>query len=563
MNARTSACAPSHGVDWHGIDWSLATKQVRRLQARIVKATQEGRWGKVKALQHLLTHSYSGKVLAVRRVTSNQGKNTPGVDGATWSSPEDKAQAVLSLRRRGYQPLPLKRVYIPKKNGKKRPLGIPTMKDRAMQALYKLALEPVAETTADPNSYGFRPERSTADAAGACFIALARKDAATWILEADIKGCFDNISHDWLIANIPMDKAILRKWLKAGFMDKGTIFPTEAGTPQGGIISPILANMALDGLEKQLRKDIQRNVHSGQKVNMVRYADDFIITGSSKELLENEAKPLVERFLVERGLTLSPEKTKITHIRDGFNFLGWNMRKYGKEGKQGKYLQKPAKDNVGAFRSKVAGIIKGNKTTKQENLIALMNPVIRGWGNYHQHAVAKETYSSMDAALWELLWQWATRRHPNKGSQWIKDKYFQSRGSRNWVFTCKDENGKEWTLLKLSDTKIVRHVKIKGEVNPFDPKWETYREDRLAKHMALSLKGRNKLLRHWKEQNGNCPICEEKITRETGWHLHHIIRTTDGGPDTHRNRVLLHPNCHNQVHSQKLRVVTAGFRKES
>ena len=563
MNARTSACAPSHGVDWHGIDWSLATKQVRRLQARIVKATQEGRWGKVKALQHLLTHSYSGKVLAVRRGTSNQGKNTPGVDGATWSSPEDKAQAVLSLRRRGYQPLPLKRVYIPKKNGKKRPLGIPTMKDRAMQALYKLALEPVAETTADPNSYGFRPERSTADAAGACFIALARKDAATWILEADIKGCFDNISHDWLIANIPMDKAILRKWLKAGFMDKGTIFPTEAGTPQGGIISPILANMALDGLEKQLRKDIQRNVHSGQKVNMVRYADDFIITGSSKELLENEAKPLVERFLVERGLTLSPEKTKITHIRDGFNFLGWNMRKYGKEGKQGKYLQKPAKDNVGAFRSKVAGIIKGNKTTKQENLIALLNPVIRGWGNYHQHAVAKETYSSMDAALWELLWQWATRRHPNKGSQWIKDKYFQSRGSRNWVFTCKDENGKEWTLLKLSDTKIVRHVKIKGEVNPFDPKWETYREDRLAKHMALSLKGRNKLLRHWKEQNGNCPICEEKITRETGWHLHHIIRTTDGGPDTHRNRVLLHPNCHNQVHSQKLRVVTAGFRKES
>lgn len=467
MNARTSACAPSHGVDWHGIDWSLATKQVRRLQARIVKATQEGRWGKVKALQHLLTHSYSGKVLAVRRVTSNQGKNTPGVDGATWSSPEDKAQAVLSLRRRGYQPLPLKRVYIPKKNGKKRPLGIPTMKDRAMQALYKLALEPVAETTADPNSYGFRPERSTADAAGACFIALARKDAATWVLEADIKGCFDNISHDWLIANIPMDKAILRKWLKAGFMDKGTIFPTEAGTPQGGIISPILANMALDGLEKQLRKDIQRNVHSGQKVNMVRYADDFIITGSSKELLENEAKPLVERFLVERGLTLSPEKTKITHIRDGFNFLGWNMRKYGKEGKQGKYLQKPAKDNVGAFRSKVAGIIKGNKTTKQENLIALLNPVIRGWGNYHQHAVAKETYSSMDAALWELLWQWATRRHPNKGSQWIKDKYFQSRGSRNWVFTCKDENGKEWTLLKLSDTKIVRHVKIKGEVNPF------------------------------------------------------------------------------------------------
>ncbi|WP_264318496.1 group II intron maturase-specific domain-containing protein, partial [Acidithiobacillus ferrooxidans] len=199
-----------------------------------------------------------------------------------------------------------------------------------------------------------------------------------------------------------------------------TLFSTKAGTPQGGIISPILANMALDGLEKLLRKDIQRNKGSGKKVNMVRYADDFIITGTSKELLENEVKPLVEKFLAERGLTLSPEKTRITHIRDGFNFLGWNMRKYGK---QGKHLQKPAKDNVGAFRSKVAEIIKGNKTAKQENLIALLNPVIRGWGNYHQHSVAKETYSSMDSALWEHLWQWAKRRHPNKGNQWIKDKY--------------------------------------------------------------------------------------------------------------------------------------------
>ncbi|MBU2834776.1 group II intron reverse transcriptase/maturase [Acidithiobacillus thiooxidans] len=560
MNVATSACAPSHCVDWHRIDWSKATKHVQRLQARIVKAVQKGRWGKVTALQHLLTHSFSGKALAVRRVTSNQGKKTPGVDGKIWSSPEEKAQAVLSLRRQGYQPSPLKRVYIPKKNGKKRPLGIPTIRDRGMQALYKLALEPVAETTADLNSYGFRPERSTADAAEACFKALAKKASPKWILEGDIKGCFDNISHDWMIANISMDKVILRKWLKAGFMDKGALFPTEAGTPQGGIISPILANMALDGLEKLLRKEIQRNTHTGKKVNMVRYADDFIITGKSKDLLENEVKPLVEQFLKERGLVLSPEKTKITHIRDGFNFLGWNIRKYGR---QGKYLQKPAENNTSAFLRKVVGIIKGNKAIKQEKLIALLNPIIRGWGNYHQHSVAKETYSSMDHALWEHLWQWAKRRHPNKGSQWIKEKYFQPRGSRNWVFTCKDENGKEWTLLKLSDTKIVRHVKIKGEVNPFDPKWETYREDRLAKHMALSLKGRNKLLRHWKEQNGNCAICGEKITRETGWHLHHIIRTTDGGPDTHRNRVLLHPQCYNQVHIRKLEAVTTGFRKGS
>ena len=560
MNVATSACAPSHCVNWHRIDWSKATKQVQRLQARIVKAVQKGKWGKVKALQHLLTHSFSGKALAVRRVTSNQGKKTPGVDGKIWSSPEEKAQAVLSLRRQGYQPSPLKRVYIPKKNGKKRPLGIPTIRDRGMQALYKLALEPVAETAADLNSYGFRPERSTADAAEACFKALAKKASPEWILEGDIQGCFDNISHDWMIANISMDKAILRKWLKAGFMDKGALFPTEAGTPQGGIISPTLANMALDGLEMLLRKEIQRNTDTGKKVNMVRYADDFIITGKSKDLLENEVKPLVEQFLKERGLVLSPEKTKITHIRDGFNFLGWNMRKYGK---QGKYLQKPADNNTSAFLRKVVGIIKGNKTIKQEQLIALLNPIIRGWGNYHQHAVAKETFLSLDHMIWEALWQWAKRRHPNKGRNWVKVKYFQTIGSRNWVFSCKDESGKERTLLQLGDFKIVRHVKIKGGTNPFDPKWKSYREDRLAKHMAFSFKGRNKLLRHWKVQNGNCAICGEKITRETEYYLHHIIRIVDGGLDRHRNRVLLHPQCYNQVHIRKLEAVTTGFRKGS
>ena len=293
---------------------------------------------------------------------------------------------------------------------------------------------------------------------------------------------------------------------------------------------------------------------------MVRYADDFIITGKSKDLLENEVKPLVEQFLKERGLVLSPEKTKITHIRDGFNFLGWNMRKYGK---QGKYLQKPAENNTSAFLRKVVGIIKGNKTIKQEKLIALLNPIIRGWGNYHQHAVAKETFLSLDHMIWEALWQWAKRRHPNKGRNWVKVKYFQASGSRSWVFSCKDESGKEMTLLQLGDIKIVRHVKIKEETNPFDPKWKSYREDRLAKHMAFSFKGRNKLLRHWKVQNGNCAICGEKITRETGYYLHHIIRIVDGGPDRHRNRVLLHPQCYNQVHIRKLEAVTTGFRKGS
>jgi len=312
--------------------------------------------------------------LAVKRVTHNKGKNTPGVDGAIWGTPASRYKAIDTLRRRGYQPLPLRRVYIPKTNGKLRPLGIPTMKDRAMQALYLLALLPIAETTADPNSYGFRPERSTADAINQCFLVLARKTSAQWVLEGDIRGCFDNISHAWMLAHVPTDKEVLRKWLTAGFMENRMLFPTEAGTPQGGIISPTLANLTLDGLERLLketfnRKDVRWKAHN-PKVNFVRYADDFIITGSSKELLEDEVKPMVERFMLERGLQLSPEKPCITHIEQGFDFLGQNLRKYG-----GKFLITPSKKNMHAFLEKVRGVIRQNDTAKQESLI--LAPVCR------------------------------------------------------------------------------------------------------------------------------------------------------------------------------------------
>src|SRR5271155_2182561 len=377
MNVEQSMCAASGPESqWEQIDWSQCEQKVRRLQARIVKATQEGRHGKVKALQWLLTHSFYGRALAVKRVTHNQGKNTPGVDGAIWRTPASRYKAIGALRRRGYFPQPLRRVYIPKSNGKLRPLGIPTMKDRAMQALYLLALLPVAETTADPNSYGFRPKRSTADAISQCFIVLSHKTSAQWVLEGDIRGCFDNISHAWMLDHISTDKEVLRKWLKAGFMENRTLFPTEAGTPQGGIISPTLANLTLDGLERLLKATFDRKAArwkaDNPKVNFVRYADDFIITGSSKELLEDEVKPLVERFLLERGLQLSPEKTCITHIEDGFDFLGQNLRRHGR-----KVLTTPSKKNLHAFLEKVRGAIKRNSTAKQANLIGILNPIIR------------------------------------------------------------------------------------------------------------------------------------------------------------------------------------------
>src|ERR1700756_421320 len=256
--AQAVGAVSREAAEWYAIDWLAINRNVRRLQVRIVQATKASRWGRVRALQRLLTHSYSGKVLAVRRVTENNGKKTPGVDQEIWDTPEQKIQAVHALKQRGYQPQPLRRVYIPKSDGKTmRPLGIPTMKDRAQQALHLLALDPVVETTADNNSYGFRQQRSCADAIEQCFKTLSKPNPQ-WILEGDIKSCFDRISHDWLLANVPMDKAILAKWLKAGFVEKGTLFPTEAGTPQGGISSPALMNLTLDGLEAALKAAFPR-----------------------------------------------------------------------------------------------------------------------------------------------------------------------------------------------------------------------------------------------------------------------------------------------------------------
>ena len=347
-------------------------------------------------------------------------------------------------------------------------LTVPVMKCRAMQALHLLALEPIAETTADLNSYGFRSERSTADAGEQCFTSLAQKASAQWVLEVDIQGCFDKISHDWMLANIPTDKAVLKKWLKAGFVYQNELFPTETGAPQGGIISPVLANMTLDGLEAKLAEKFPKARRAGLKMNMVRYADDFIVTGNSKEWLEQEVKPAVVEFLAERGLVLSPEKTKITHIREGFDFLGWNIRKY-----DGKLLMKPSKANVKAHLDKIREVIKANKTAKQANLIRLLNPILRGWANYHSHVVAKETFARVDAEVWSMLWRWAVRRHPNKGACWVKEKYLKTRGARNWVFaaTEKQEDGtqRELTLLQESDTPIQRHIKIRANANPHDP----------------------------------------------------------------------------------------------
>jgi len=346
----------------------------------------------------------------------------------------------------------------------RRPLGIPTMSDWAMQALYLLALDPIAETTGDPNSYGFRQLRSTADAIEQCFSTLSKAASAEWVLEGDIKSCFDRISHDWILAHIPMDKAILRKWLKAGYMEKNILHPTEEGTPQGGIISPVTANMVLDGLEQRLRDAFPQRITQGgrlisTKVNLIRFADDFVITGRSREQLETDVKPLVERFMRERGLELSPEKTVVTHISDGFDFLAQNVRKYN-----GKMLIKPSAKSIRSFLRKVRGIIRTSKGVAAGILIDRLNPLIKGWAMYHRHVVSAEVFNAVDNAIWHSLWRWAKRRHPHKGARWVKDKYFHQVGDRNGVFSGERMDGKGMIqtvhLMRAAGVHIKRHIKI-------------------------------------------------------------------------------------------------------
>ena len=488
MDVAQAACALSgRKHSRHAAFWRMAERKVRKLQVRIAKAVMDGKQGRVKVLQWLLTHSYFGRLLAVRRVSSNKGRKTPGVDGVVWSTPRQKMLAVAHLRRRGYRPKPLRRVYIRKRNGKLRPLGIPTIRDRAMQALHALALVPIAEATADRHSYGFRPRRSCADAIGQCFIALSRWYSPQWILEGDICGCFDTISHQWMLENIPTDGRVLKAWLESGYVDGGIFHVTEAGTPQGGVISPILANMALDGLERVCfgNTGLRARCRRPAKFNVVRYADDFIITGSSEQFLREQVIPAVEAFLRPRGLVLSEEKTRITYVEEGFDFLGQRVRKT-----RGALTINPSRGAIRALMTKCKGLIKTHGASNAE-LIHKLNPVLRGWANYHRHIYASRTFEYVDQRIFGLVWSWLKTQQRAKGKRWRAHNNFTRHRGRNWTLCGRYRTvkgaAKTAYLLRMATLRNIPYAKIRAAAQPFDRKWDEYFAKRQnTKYLSVS-----------------------------------------------------------------------------
>jgi RNA-directed DNA polymerase len=515
---------------------------VRSLQRRIVQAVQRGAWRKVKRLSYLLVHSFAARALAGKRVTENSGKKTPGVDGERWGTPEQKATAVARIGQwQHYRPRPLKRIVIPKKNGSQRRLSIPTLEDRARQAVYLQALQPIAETQADPNSYGFRPKRRCADALDQCFKVLRQQTSATWILEGDIQGFFDHIAFSWIEEHTPMNKRILAKWLRCGFIDHGALYPTTAGVPQGGIISPVISNLVLDGLEAIVQgSSWQRSVHN---INYVRWADDFIVTATSRQVLTETVLPRLNAFLAERGVRLSAEKTVITPSAQGFDFLGQTVRKPERpNGKPAKLQITPSKASFQALKDKVRTLCKQARGATPEQLIDTLTPVLRGWANYHRYVICGETFAKVDNFVWQRMYRWAKRRHSDKTGRWITDRYFPHRKGERWQFTD-PATGKQ--LLRVQEAvKPQRYLKIRGAANPFDPAWEAYFQDRDRK-LALQASSpfRATLLR---QQHGRCPGCRQVIQVEEEVELHH----RDGYHQNNQlgNLVLLHPNCHRQEH---------------
>jgi RNA-directed DNA polymerase len=484
----------------------------------------------------------------------NAGKNTAGVDKVLVKTPKARGELVDELST--YQPwrvAPVKRVYIPKADGKrKRPLGIPTVRDRCLQAIVKNALEPYWEAKFERTSYGFRPGRSCHDAIGRIYLHARPLSKKQVIVDADIAGAFDNIAHQPLLVAIGGFPAreLIKQWLKAGCMDKETFIPTETGTPQGGVISPLLLNVALHGMEEMLGIRYKKNGDSQSKRAIVRYADDFVIFCESEEDAHQVIQQLTV-WLTQRGLSLSPEKTVIHHITEGFDFLGFNIRQYPapKTTKSGrKLLIKPSKASVTKLKGKLKRVWQRRQGANVQTMVKELNPVIRGWANYFRIGVSKKTFGQLDTWMFRRQQRYAQRTHPNKTWTWQQGRYWgKLNPARNdhWVFG--DIRSGPY-LLKFSWFRIRRHIPVKGMASPDDPALKTYWAQREA-HKVKNLQPDIQPLAH--RQWRVCYRCGESLFNGEEIHKHHLIPLAEGGKDDHSNIVLVHLYCHQQLHQQQ------------
>lgn len=547
-------------VEWNQLDWRKIHKAVFKLQKRIYRAYVNGDVRKGRRLQKTLIKSYYNRLLSIRKVSQdNQGKKTAGVDKVKFLTPKQRLSMAENLSPSD-KAKPIRRVWIPKPGKEeKRPLGIPVMRDRAIQALVKAALEPEWEAKFEPNSYGFRPGRGAHDAIEAIFNQIRYKDK--YVLDADIAKCFDKINHQKLLTKLntfPKLRRQVRAWLKADICDyvKHEKTPSHEGTPQGGVLSPLLANVALHGMEERIKeyaatwkgsKDVNK-----KSLSLIRYADDFVIIHKDLEVIK-QCQKIISDWLAEYDLEIKPEKTRIAHTlkthngkKPGFDFLGFNIRQYpvGKyhSGKNhGKLLGfktiiKPNDESTKRHYAQLAEVIRKHNTAPQEVLISKLNQIIRGWCNYYKTVCSKETYSTIQNLLFKRLQRWGNRRHSNKGKQWVKDKYWETVGNDNWVFG----NGKGYILFKHSQTAIERHVKVKGESSPYDGN-RTYWGTRKGKHPEL----KDSIARLLKKQKGKCNWCGLTFHDEDKMEKDHIIPKALGG-SWKNNIQLIHKHCHDE-----------------
>ena len=539
------------GEAWKTVKWKKCQRHVDRLQRSIALATERGDKKMVRKLGRILYKSESWNLICTRRITQdNKGKKTAGVDGVKLLDPAQRMDLVVKLTPRIERKWsPVKQIEIPKKNGKIRTLGIPTIKDRIYQAKLKGIIEPCYEAIAEPNTYGFRPMRSTKDAIAQIFLSVRRKEEA-WVLEGDLKGFFDNIKTEAIISNptIRDDKEIvatIRNLVKSGAMTVNQEqIKTEIGTPQGGVISPLLANIAFTGMETMINKWAWKNrARTGQRqkrdcpVQVSVYADDFVVIANERWIIE-ELESVIRQWCIEKmGVELSKEKTHITNVENGFDFLGCNIRKYRINNTKTKTLIKPSKASIKSIKLKIKDICKSGYRLSQDELIRKLNPVIIGWAEYHKGNVAKEVFNAIDSYIFKRLWKWTKRRHSNKGNTWIKDKYWHKVGKDNWVFKTNKN-----CLRNMADTKIVRHTKVKSEHHIFDGREEYWVKRRFMNKSGIKTRKEARLIK----QKFRCNKCGELFRHDSIMELDHIIPTHCGGSESVDNLQVLHRHCHDE-----------------